>query len=58
MLLRLEGCAERFAAAVGTARTNGDLICSAIGVAIVIVAILHVALDSLNVLARMAAVIV
>ena len=49
--LRLEGCAKRLSRGVRALRSDGDLACGAIGVTIVIVAILHVALDPLDMLA-------
>ena len=50
-LLRLKGCAKGFAAAIRAARADRDLVCRAIGVTIVIIAVLYVALDPLDMLA-------
>ena len=49
--LGLECCAERIAGRGRIVRSYGDLVCGAVGITIVIVAILYVALDSLDVLA-------
>ena len=48
--LGLESCAECIAGCGCVVRTYGDLICCAVCVAIVIVAVLHVTLDPFNVL--------
>ena len=49
--LGLEGCAECVTRCGCIVRAYGDLICSAVGVAIVIIAVLYVTLDALDVLA-------
>ena len=49
--LGLEGCAERVAGCGCVVRTYGNFVCSAVGIAIVIIAVLHIALDALDVLA-------
>ena len=49
--LGLESCAERISGCGCVVRTYGNFICGAVGITIVIVAILHVALDALDVLA-------
>ena len=46
--LRLEGRAESFVAGIRVVRSNGDFACRTVGVAIMVVAILHVALDPLD----------
>ena len=48
--LGLEGCAERVARRGRVVRSYGNLACRAMCIAIVVVAILHVALDTLDVL--------
>ena len=48
--LGLESCAECIAGCGCVVRTYGNFICGAVGITIVIVAILHIALNSLDVL--------
>ena len=50
-ILRLEGCAERIPRCVRVTRAYRDLVGGAAGIHIVIIAVLHVALDTLDVLA-------
>ena len=49
--LRLECCAESIARCGCFVGTYGNLVCRAMGITIVIVAVLHVALNALDVLA-------
>ena len=51
MFLRLEGVAEGLSGAYCVLRTYRDFICGAIGLTIVIVAVLYVALDALDMIA-------
>jgi len=58
VFLRLEGCAKRFTGRYRTVRSYRNLVCGAIGVTVVVIAILNVALDPLDVLASTAAFVV
>jgi hypothetical protein len=51
VLLGLEGHAKSLSGAVRLTGTNRDLLCGTMGFRVVIIAILHVALDALDMLA-------
>ena len=51
VFLGLKGCAECIARCGCVLRTYGNLTCRAVGIAIVIIAVLYVTLDALDVLA-------
>ena len=51
LCLRLEGDAKSFSGALRIVRSDCDLACRAVGVAVMIIAVLHIALDPLDVLA-------
>ena len=55
VFLGLEGYAKRLSGAIRLAGTYRDLLCGAVSIRIVIVAILHVALDALDMLAAVRA---